>query len=279
MSHYRTILVHLPDETRTERVLGVATRLAAAHDAHLIGLFMMPPEVISPAWGFARGVMEAGKKALRARAQVIAGQFEAAAAGIPIKKEWRFIEPGHRLGADVLFAHARTADLVIVPQRNPDWDDSLLLEYPEDLALGSGRPTMLVPNAGDFIETGRRITLAWNDRREAARAAFDALPLLRKAEEVRVLWVNPEREPMPKGDLPTIEICAALTRHGVRCTGVETHASDIAVGDELLNQVSDNSSDLLVMGAYGRSRLREMVFGGATRHILRHMTVPVLLSH
>jgi nucleotide-binding universal stress UspA family protein len=271
--------MHLPDERRADQVLGVGERLAASHDAHLIGLFLMPPDIYSPAFSAARGLMEAGKKALRARAQHIADRFEAAGAGLQLKKEWRFIEPGTRSGTEVLMSHVRSADLVIVPQRQPDWDDSLLLEYPEDIALGSGRPTIMVPNAGTFTNIGKRITVAWNDRREAARATFDALPMLRKAESVRLLWINPEQETAPKGDLPTAEIAAALARHGVRCTCAEVRGSDLRVGDALLNQVGEDGTDLLVMGAYGRSRFRELVFGGATRHILKHMTVPVLLSH
>lgn len=279
MSHYRTILVHLPDEVRAAKTLAVATKLAVAHDAHLIGLFAMPPDIISPAFGFARGIMDAGKKALRQRAQVIAAMFEGANAGLQIKKEWRFVETGRQSITDVILNQARTADLVVVPQRNPDWDDTLLLECPEDIVMASGRPTILVPTAGTVETIGKRITVAWNDRREAARATFDALPLLKKANNVRVLWINPEDETSSPGDLPTAEIAATLARHGVRCTSAEARGSDLLVGEELLKQVDQDLSDLLVMGAYGRSRMREFVLGGATRTILNTTNIPVLLSH
>ncbi len=279
MSHYRTILVHLPDEVRAAKTLSVATKLAIAHDAHLIGLFAMPPDIISPAFGYARSVMEGGKKALRQRAQIIANMFESADAGLQIKKEWRFVEPGQQPSTDVIMNHARTADLLIVPQRNPNWDDTLLLECPEDIIMSSGRPTIMVPTAGTIETIGQRITVAWNDRREAARATFDALPLLTRANTVRVLWINPEDETSSPGDLPTAEISATLARHGIRCTSAEARGSDLKVGEELLKQVDQDLSDLLVMGAYGRSRFREFVLGGATRTILKDAKVPVMFSH
>jgi nucleotide-binding universal stress UspA family protein len=279
MSDYRTILVHLPDEARAAKTLAVATKLAIAHDAHLIGLFVMPPDIITPAFGYARGIVEAGRKALRQRAQVIAAMFESADAGLQIKKEWRFVEPGRQAHTEVIMNHARTADLIVVPQRNPIWDDTLLLECPEDIVMTSGRPTILVPTTGTIETIGKRITVAWNDRREAARATFDALPLLKKANNVRVLWINPEDEGSSPGDLPTAEIAATLARHGIRCTSAEARGSDLLVGEELLRQVDQDLSDLLVMGAYGRSRFREFVFGGATRTILNTTNVPVLLSH
>ena len=81
------------------------------------------------------------------------------------------------------------------------------------------------------------------------------------------------------GDVPTAEIATALARHGVKCVAATSLASGLNVSDTLLSGLADDSSDLLVMGAYGHTRFREFVFGGATRDILEHMTVPVLMSH
>ena len=108
---------------------------------------------------------------------------------------------------------------------------------------------------------------------------FDALPLLQAADLVRIIWVNPTKEMHAAGDLPSAEVAASLARHGVKCEAATAQSPDIGVGDILLSGLTDDSSDLLVMGAYGHSRLREFVFGGATRAILDHMTVPVLMSH
>ncbi len=279
MSHYKTILVHLPDARRAERLLAFASRLAVAHDAHLIGLFVMPAQVLAPAFGVGRGYLEAGLKAIRAQADAIQAIFEQTAQGLQLKKEWRLVDPGHRPAEEVVMAHVRTADLVIVSQRDSSWDDSLLLEKPEDIVMASGRPTIVVPNAGNIDHVGKRITVAWNDRREAARATFDALPMLQRADNVRLLWINPENEAINEGDLPTAEIAATLSRHGVKCVASSVSGADNGVGELLLNELRKDASDMLVMGAFGHTRLREMVFGGATRYVFKNLHVPVLLSH
>jgi nucleotide-binding universal stress UspA family protein len=175
--------------------------------------------------------------------------------------------------------HARSADLVIAAKSDPEFEDSMMLDFPETLATDSGRPTLIVPRSAEGRPIGRRITVAWNGRREAARATFDALPLLETADDVRLLWVNPEDDPRGAGDLPTIEIAATLARHGIKCEAAQSRSTDLKVGDEILARLADHASDLLVMGAYGHTRMREFIFGGTTRHILKHMTVPVLLSH
>lgn len=279
MDRYKTIVVHLADENRAARVLGVAARLAAQHDAHLVGVFVALPDVVSAPFAIGRALMEKGKAALRERAQKIEAIFTAAGDGLGLKKEWRHIEPGRQRAVDVLLAEVRCADLIVASQSDLNWYDSLLMEYPEELLLQSGRPVLFVPNAGEFKDVGERVLLAWNDRREAARAAFDALPLLRTAKDVRVFWINPEAESENKGEVPTVEVVKTLARHGVKCTAAETRGSDLTVGTTLLNEVADSGATMLVMGGYGHRRFREYVFGGATRDIMRQMTVPVLMSH
>ncbi len=138
---------------------------------------------------------------------------------------------------------------------------------------------LVIPRAGHHSTIGERVLVAWNGKREATRAIFDALPLLKQAKDVKVLAVESGR----KGedvDFPAAEISAALARHGVKVEAARTVLEGgAAIGDELLNRVSDEGRDLLVMGCYGHSRMHEFVFGGVTRDILGNMTVPVLLSH
>ena len=126
---------------------------------------------------------------------------------------------------------------------------------------------------------GKKVLVAWNARREAARAVFDALPLLQQAQEVKVIWVNPQDEGGVASDVPAGDICAALARHGVKCEATEVARPQTNVGRTLLMRAAEYGSDLLVMGCYGHSRLREFVLGGASRHVLDHMTIPVLMSH
>jgi nucleotide-binding universal stress UspA family protein len=118
--------------------------------------------------------------------------------------------------------------------------------------------------------------IAWKCTAEASRAVHDALPILVRAKSVTVMEVNP-----PAGRAPHIagtDIAAHLARHGVRVEVSPTTAAEIGVGDAILSRAADLGADMIVMGAYGHSRLREFVFGGVTLHLLRHMTVPVLMS-
>jgi nucleotide-binding universal stress UspA family protein len=277
MSGYKTIVVHLADERRVDRTLAVAVDLARQHDAHLIGLFVSLPDVLSPPLGVGRSLVAAGRAAIRERAEKIRQKFEAAGAGLAHSQEWRFVEPGRAPAIDALMMHVRAADLIVAAQGDLSWDDNLLMEYPEELLLQSGRPILLVPNAGAFPSFGLRPLVAWSERREAARAAFDALPLLQTAESVRVLWVNPDVA--AKGQSLTGDIAKALSRHGVNSIPASIHGADADVGKVLLHEVKESGATMLIMGGYGHMRFREYIFGGATLHILRHMTVPTLLSH
>jgi nucleotide-binding universal stress UspA family protein len=136
-----------------------------------------------------------------------------------------------------------------------------------------------VPRSEIRGEIGERVLVAWNARREAARAVFDALPILQRAKEVKVVWVNPQSEHETAQDIPAADICAALARHGVACEATEQLRPRVNVGETLLACAKDFAADLMVMGCYGHTRLREFVFGGASRQVLKNMSIPVLMSH
>jgi nucleotide-binding universal stress UspA family protein len=139
---------------------------------------------------------------------------------------------------------------------------------------------LIVPKAGELNSIGERVVVAWNNSRESARAVFDALPLLTKASEVTVLSVEEAAKPEVTSEIAGAEIGATLARHGVKVNVQQVKPG--ARGDagvELLSQVAAHRADLLVMGCFGRSRLREFVLGGASRHVLQNATVPVLMSH
>jgi nucleotide-binding universal stress UspA family protein len=169
--------------------------------------------------------------------------------------------------------------LVIASQTDPDWPGTERLDVAERLAIESGRPVLIIPNTGTPERVGDKVLVAWNARREAARAVFDALPILQHAKEVRVVWVNPQAEREHTQDVPAGDICATLARHAVKCEAVEEVRPGAGVGETLLACAKDWGADLLVMGCYGHTRLREFVFGGASRHVLSRMSIPVLMSH
>jgi nucleotide-binding universal stress UspA family protein len=146
---------------------------------------------------------------------------------------------------------------------------------PQELALQAGRPVLAVPYQGRPTEFGRRVLVAWNGKREAARAVHDAMPLLRGAEQVTVVTVKPER----KERTPLEDIADLLRRHGIRTEQAVIDPAGAKVGIALLAEAGKRDCDLMVMGAFGHSRLKEMVFGGVTEAVLGAMTIPVLLSN
>jgi nucleotide-binding universal stress UspA family protein len=277
MDAYKTILLHINDERRVGQLVDAATRIACDNEAHLCAVYVLPPVPTGSATPAGSSLIKKYLEPFREEAARIRATFESATRNRPFVSEWRLLEARHRSLLDALLGLSRTADLIVASQRDRDWPLSPILDCPEQLTLQSGRPVIVVPHTGRFTEIGRRVTVAFNGKRESARAAFDALPLLKRAETVRIVWIDPRRD--DAGDVPTADLAAALARHGIRPEAAVSYGEDLKVGDNLLSGLADDGSDLLVMGAYGHSRWRELVFGGATQHILDAMTVPVLLSH
>jgi nucleotide-binding universal stress UspA family protein len=208
----------------------------------------------------------------------VAATFERMTRNRQFVAEWQMQKVPHVDLASLMMDFGRAADLIVAAQTDPDWDLWPLIDFSR--ALGSGeRP------AGAGYPLHRPLPKnwpagggAWKPGREAARATFDALPLLQRPESVYILEIR-ERAQDVSSLAPDTSIAAALARHGIKPEMRTSTASDISIGDEILSRVADLDPDLLVMGAYGHSRFRELVFGGATRHIARHMTLPTLFSH
>ena len=151
-------------------------------------------------------------------------------------------------------------------------------DLPEAVVLASGRPTLVVPHIGVRAPLGETVLLCWNASRESARAAADALPFLRLPKKVIVLVVDPRTSPDGHGAEPGADVALWLTRHGVKVTVQRDVAADSDVGAVILSRAADLGVDLIVMGVYGHSRVREMVLGGVSRTLLSSMTVPVLIA-
>lgn len=274
---YKTILVHLNDSRRAEKVLEPAAQLAVRFNAHLIGLHVSSAVPASPI-PMASSALASIVAAERRNSEAVAETFKRMTAGQPYVAEWQLQKVSHLDLAGVVMARGRAANLIVAGQTDPDWDLSPVMDFPEHLALESGRPVLVIPYAGRYPTIGRRIMIAWKPTRESARAVFDALPLLQEAETVSILEIK-ERQDDPSTLAPDTSIAVALARHGIKPEVRTSIAPDISVGDEILSRAADLDADLLVMGAYGHSRFRQLIFGGTTRHIARHMTLPTLLSH
>lgn len=283
----KTILVHINNERRLPGLLEAATAMAATHRAHLIGLSVIPPVIIPQTSDIAIAVpsmIEAHREAYRIEEARMRAAFEMATreATSPgqFTAEWRSVDSYHLASAiQMILPIARASDLIIAGQADKNWDGTMMLDFPDTLATDSGRPVLVIPNKPHKPFAAKRILVAWNGRREATRAVFDSLPILQKADEVRVLWIDPHDDNKTAGDLPAADLCAALSRHGVKCEEAATLLPKSSVGETLLTEATKLGWDMLVMGCYGHSRIREFILGGTSRHILTHMTVPVLMSH
>ena len=278
---YKEILVHVDRSEGCGARIGVAIGLAKKFDAHLTGLcptaFPVLPAYIA---GSLPADLLANQEAeTKARAQAALTNFEAECERHGVAVERRLEHCVDTEVAMVISRHARYADLVVLGQSDPEDPLSTPQGVLEDVALASARPTLIVPYIGAEKEPGGRVMLAWDAGREAARAATDALPLLRAAQSVTVMIANPRSSFDGHGENPGADVAHFLARHGVKAEVHNTEAKDISIGDAILSRLADENCDLLVMGAYGHARLRELVLGGVTRTILGHMTVPVLLSH
>lgn len=275
-----TLLIHLNDRRRAARLIGVAKAWAAGPRAHVIGLHVysgLPPlaPVVVP---YGEDVIAAVTQAESREAEAIEATFREMTADIADRTTWISERAAGPDLAEHVMQYGRGADLILASVADIDWEMAPVLDFPERLAMESGRPVLMVPNKGDFREPPRHAVVAWNGSRELARAGFDVLSLLDPAATISVLVIDDD-----DADERTIEsaerFVAALIRHGVAATLVRKSAEGGSVGAAICAQAASLGGDLLVMGAYGHSRFREFVFGGATRHVTRHMTIPTLLSH
>jgi len=271
---YKTILVHFDLRPRSSERLALAGRLAAQFGAHLVGLYA-PGATRIPSYALAEAGPALRDMVLKREAddaREAQRRFQGAA---PQGAEWRAAEGD---AAHALRLHARYADLLVAAQPQSG-DEGDLIGLADDLALSVGRPVLFHPYVGNFATLGKRVLLAWDAGREAARAASDALPLLARADAVEVAVFDPERARRNHGAQPGADIAAFLARHGVKVTVHTQSGAGYDVGAQILSRAADISADLIVMGAYGHARVRELVLGGVTRTVLQAMTVPVLMSH
>ena len=171
---------------------------------------------------------------------------------------------------------ARVFDLAVVRQPQPDKPGPEEL-IAEGAMFGAGRPVLIVPYVQRDGLKLDRVTVCWDGGRAASRAVADALPFLRKAKKIEVLIV--QKKSAPADELPGALMAQHLARHKLDVELRTMLVPELDVASAILSHIADNSTDLLVMGGYGHSRLREFVLGGVTRNIMSSMTVPTLMSH
>ena len=276
---YKTVLAFLQQLEEEDRLLDVAFPVARSFGAHLTGFHAEPgaSAFSTPAYYAQSRMRVQTVDKHRDRMEQMEARFRERAARDDVSHEWRAIETGDIDTSDAIIASARCADLVIAGQPDKEKHPGAMANVERAIFEG-GRPVLFVPWAARIPDSFDRVIVAWNGTREAARAAFDALPFLMAARSVEVFTVDPKDGADQTATLAGAEIAAALARHGVNVT-IETQLSGgIPAGDIIENRIADTQTDLLVMGAYSRSRLSERLFGGVTRTVLETMPCITLMS-
>ncbi|GGF59977.1 universal stress protein A [Terasakiella brassicae] len=273
----KDILVHVDHSPSCKERIKAALKLAQLHNAHLTALYVMTKPMIP---GFieaqlSKEVIKAQVAASENAAKEIQTMFASITDGNNVPTEWRCVEGDM---VEQVMLHARYADLTVLGQKDSKTiEDPGASEMPDQILLRSGRPVLIIPHSGSFETVGKHIMVAWDGSRLATRAVNDAICLMEKADKVDVLAVDPKNS--HHGDIPGADISLHLARHDINAEAEHLASSNLSAGDALLSYAADSGIDLIVMGGYGHRRWREVVLGGVTRHMLKHMTVPVFMTH
>jgi nucleotide-binding universal stress UspA family protein len=277
---YKTILVHFDTTPQAGARLELALAIAQSCGAHLIGLHL--PE-LSQLPGFAGvkippSLLDEVNSEKQRRRNAASDAFERAlSASGHTAYEWR--APAG-FPTDTVINEARYADLAIIGQRDPENPNPFLPEgFEESVLIGTGGAVLMTPYTGKDTKVAENVLVAWNGTREAARAVKDALPLLARARKVTVMTIGSRPADGESPDASGADVARFLSRHGIHAETVFDANIAIDPGEWLLSRASDLGAHLIVMGAYGHTRLRELILGGVTRTLLNEMTVPVLMSH
>ncbi len=277
---YKTIVAIVRGSADVKHVLEAAMPLIRADDAHVTAVHAEPSAAayVSVVGGEMVSMDEAAIEAGRQRMQHVRELFEEECRREGISHEWRGLETyaGDSAAAARTTAHA--ADLVIAQQPDPDQPDDTYADF-ETLLFEGGRPVLFVPYIECKPIDPKHVVIAWKDGKEAARAVFDSLPLLKRAQKVTVVVVDPRENEDHSATMAAADIANSLARHGINVEVRNETSAGLPVGDVIANYMSDSGADLLVMGGYSRSPIRELLFGGATRSTLKSMATPVLMSH
>ena len=267
----KDIIVYVDNDRDCEFRLESATRLCKTFEAHLSGVYLLQ-KISIPAYAGAYVPVEVFQanddetEKLRDKAEAV---FTAKCESVNIDSHFSSVE------GDVsteLNRCSRYADLLLVPQRKNDRFDFNPYYQLSDVLLGAACPVLLLPDGKPPALPPESALLAWNGERECARALKAAMPMLSQVKKIDVVAVNREIDEAE-------EITVHLNRHGIKTEVHSLQGSQFDKGDALLDQATELNSQMIIMGAYGHSRIRELMLGGTTRHVLEHTQLPVLFSH
>lgn len=277
----KDIIVNLSPGAERDIAGDYAISMAELFEAHIVGVAFSYDPVLpaSVMGGISADVFDSQRKENERLASAATARFEEAARRSGRSAETRILNATLSAASDTFSSLTRRFDIAVVSQVTPDTisPDELLLEA---TLFESGRPTVIVPYIQKKPINLNRVLCCWDGSRTSTRAINDALPILKKAKAVDLVIVGKGKKGKAnERELTGADMGAHLARHGLKIDVRHIHASDSDVANAVLTYASESGSEFIIMGGYGHSRLRQYIFGGATRGILSSMTVPILMSH
>lgn len=269
---FKHILLHLDATEQCAKRVKIALDLAKNGNAHLRALFCQTDPGMSAIVGSHPVGDDLRKLGAAAEESFLASAKEA---GVEASVT-SVLATSHAQVIQAVTWASRTSDIAILGQY--DWSknySALPSDLAENVIIHSGRPALVIPFAGEFPTIGKRCLVAWNGGRESARALNDAIPLMVGAKIVEIFAIQKDGVKRPSED----ELVAHLDTYNIPSKAAHATRDNVSVTDLLLSHAADESTDLIVMGAHGHYGVSHMLKGGNTREILKHMTVPVLMSH
>ena len=276
----KDILVHLDNSTACAQRVEAAIALAKRQDSRVTGVALALKSITANYIGIQvpQAISDAQKEIVENAAQTAVAEFERAAKEAGIAYDSEIIYTTAARAPDRMAYKARCNDMTFLGQPNPDDDNAAYMNHLlEGVLFDSGRSVYVVPYIGRIDMEHRNAVIAWDGGKKAARAIHDAIPLLQGRSKVTLLMVNAKKSSSKKDNKPGADMLRHLQSHGLDVT-LENMQTDVKTDYAILNFLTDSGADLLVMGAYEHSRLREKAFGGVTDSILHHMTSAVLMS-
>jgi nucleotide-binding universal stress UspA family protein len=274
---YATVMVSLAFDQSNDARLQAAGEFAERFEADIVGVAAarFAPPLYFTDGAEAQRLIDQEEISVKRRLADLEAQFRAATRHRGGRAEWR---SAMDFPARFVLSQVRCADIVVSGGQSPAFSDAFALASPKDLVMQAGRPLLVVPDGVKWLDL-RSVLVAWKDTPEARRAVADALPILRKAKDVAIVEI-PERDDERSTAMARVtDVAAWLARHGVTATARVPEAAGEATATQIERIAGDVGAGLIVAGAYGHSRFRELILGGVTEYLVTQSVRSVLLSH
>jgi len=275
---YATVMVSLALDESNEACLEAAGQIAERFDAGIIGIVasQFNPPLYFTSGEQAQNLIDQGLASLKKRMSELEAQFRKATKNRAKHVEWRCAID---FPARYILQEVRCADIVVSGLDRGTLSDPLVLASPKDLVMQAGRPLLIVPDMVNWFDL-RSVLVAWKDTPEARRAIVDSLPMLRKAKNVIVAEIVEAGGSRPAAVSRVRDVVAWLSRHGVSASELVPEKNGGRDATVQLDEIAaDVGAGVVVAGAYGHSRFRELILGGMTQHLITQSSRCVLLSH